>query len=225
MDTLRPDPKALQAAAQKNESKQPPQQVESPAPAQPKNEAKPQEKPKPVEPKPPAERPGETLLARATPRPETMQPSNPSQPQPQQRRPRTLAEAKANKGIIEAPKMKQEGGVRRAALDPGFNVKETPFGTYDAKFIQAVQARWFSLLDQRDYVGAESGRVVVEFRLKQDGRITNMRVVDSNVSEVLSWFCQRAILDPAPYEPFPSDLRRMMDTDYREIRFTFYYNQ
>jgi outer membrane biosynthesis protein TonB len=67
--------------------------------------------------------------------------------------------------------------------------------------------------------------VVVEFRLNQDGRITNIRVVDSTVSQVLSWFCERAVLDPAPFKPFPSDLRRMMNTDYREIRFSFYYNQ
>ena len=121
--------------------------------------------------------------------------------------------------------MKQAGGVARLAFDPGLDVKATPFGTYDSEFIMAVQARWFSLLDQRNFVGNESGRVVVQFRLHQDGRISDMKVEDSQVSEILSWFCQRAVLDPAPYKPFPSDLRRMMDNEYREIRFTFYYNQ
>jgi hypothetical protein len=121
--------------------------------------------------------------------------------------------------------MKQDGGVRRYSIDPGVDVKATPFGAYDAAFIMAVQARWFSLLDERNYVGNDVGKVVVEFRLHQDGRISDVRVIDSQVSEIFSWFCQRAILDPAPYRPFPSDLRRMLDGDYREIRFTFYYNQ
>jgi hypothetical protein len=92
-------------------------------------------------------------------------------------------------------------------------------------FIEAVQSRWFNILDERDFVGNQGGRVVVEFRLHQDGRITDLTVVEAGVTELLSWFCQRAILDPAPYLPFPSDLRRMMHNDYREIRFTFYYNQ
>jgi outer membrane biosynthesis protein TonB len=104
-------------------------------------------------------------------------------------------------------------------------VLSTPFGSYDAAFINAVQSRWFSLLDERDFVGSQSGRVVIDFLLHQDGRITALRVADSQVSDTLSWMCQRAILDPAPYKPFPPDLRRMLNRDYRPVRFTFYYNR
>jgi outer membrane biosynthesis protein TonB len=92
-------------------------------------------------------------------------------------------------------------------------------------FIEAVQARWFSLLDERDFVGNQSGRVIVQFRLHNDGRISNVSIVNSTVGDLLSWFCQRAVSDPAPYQPFPPDLRRLLNTEYREIRFTFYYNQ
>ena len=35
---------------------------------------------------------------------------------------------------------------------------------------------------------------------------------------------QLAIEKPAPYQPFPKDMRRMLDNDYREVRFAFYYN-
>jgi hypothetical protein len=61
--------------------------------------------------------------------------------------------------------------------------------------------------------------------LNYDGRITGLRVVESEVNEHLAWTCQRAVLDPAPYMPFPSDMRRLVRNDYREIKFTFYYNQ
>ena len=54
----------------------------------------------------------------------------------------------------------------------GLNVKATPFGPYDAMFIEAVQSRWLSLLDERDFVGNQAGKVIVEFRLHHDGRIT-----------------------------------------------------
>ena len=52
-----------------------------------------------------------------------------------------------------------------------------------------------------------------------------MRIADSEVNEMLGWLCQRAVLDPAPYARFPADMRRMLRNDYRDVRFTFYYNQ
>lgn len=229
VDTLRPDPTPPPEPA--------PEPPKQPKQAEPKPSPKPEPVPKaePAPPRPPVrpveeekapvpQQPGETLLARAAPRP---QPRPPAQPEPAapQPRPRTVAEAKIRKGILEGPRMKQAGGVRRHSLATSLDVKATPFGSYDQAFILAVQARWFNLLEEREYVGSQSGRVVLEFRLTQDGRITEMRVVASEVSEILSWFCQRAVLDPAPYRPFPIDLRRLMKTDYREIRFTFYYNQ
>ena len=195
---------------------QPPPQTPKPEPA---TTAK--------EPRPALPDKGETLLAKVIPREEPrseLPPNNPPPEEQPRKRPRTLAEAKAQRGIIEGPKMQQHGGAR-IGLTEGLDVKATPFGTYDALFIEAVQSRWFNLLEERDFVGSQAGRVVVEFRLHQDGRITDLTVVEASVSELLAWFCQRAILDPSPYRPFPSDLRRMMNADYREIRFTFYYNQ
>ena len=212
-DTLKPAPQPLQ-----------------PAPEPPKTVTKtptPEQKPAPQRPTPPEDtkltreqKPGETLLARAVPRTEPQQP-----PPEQPRRPRTVAEAKAQKGIIEGQKTRQEGGVRRNTIGHNLDVRKSPFGSYDRMFIEAVQARWFNLLDERDFAGGQAGRVVLEFRLNHDGRITALRVIESDVDEILSWLCQRAILDPAPYREFPSDLRRMLSHDYREVRFTFYYNQ
>ena len=80
------------------------------------------------------------------------------------------------------------------------------------------------LLDERRYASDQSGRVVIEFRLNYDGRISDLKVVDSSVDEILSLLCQKAILDPSPYAKWPSDMRRKVDADYREVRFTFYYN-
>lgn len=139
-------------------------------------------------------------------------------------RPRTLADARAAKGIIEGPKTKQDGGVNKYALESSMDVKSSPFGSYDAQFIAAVQSRWYALLDQREYLGNQSGKVVVEFRLYSDGRIMQLTVPESEVSETLSGLCQRAIMDPSPYAKFPADLRRLLGRDYRDVRFTFHYN-
>jgi hypothetical protein len=143
---------------------------------------------------------------------------------PQPARPRTLADARAAKGIIEGPKTKQEGSVNRYALESSMDVKSSPFGSYDAQFIAAVQSRWYALLDQREYLGNQSGKVVVEFRLYSDGRIMQLNVSENEVSDTLASLCQRAITDPAPYAKFPADLRRLLGKDFRDVRFTFHYN-
>lgn len=218
-DTMRPDPLALQPAPTppmeeaKPSAQQQPEQKEQPNLAERPTEAE----------QPELKPPGDMLLARAAPKPQEKR--EPAPPKAEPRRVRTVAEAKAQKGIIEGPRMRQAGGVRRHSMDSSMDVRATPFGAYDAAFIAAVQARWFNLLDERDFVGNQSGKVVVEFNLHRDGRITMMRVADSEVSETLEWLCQRAILDPAPYRPFPADLRRLLNREYRPVRFTFYYNQ
>jgi membrane protein involved in colicin uptake len=144
----------------------------------------------------------------------------------EQQRPRTIKEAlmRQHRNMLVGEKMKQEGGVNRYQLDPGFDARATPFGQYDAEFIEAVQKRWFDLLDNMSFDGYRRGRVVVEFHLNYDGRITDMKVLDSNVGEVLSLLCQKAVLDPAPYDKWPREMRLMMDKDFREIKFTFFYN-
>jgi outer membrane biosynthesis protein TonB len=215
-DTLKPDPRALQPKPPEPKQEQK---------AQPKVETKtPPVKAPPIEdPKPTRQQdPGETLLARAK-----SQPEQKAQPEvkPEPRRPRTVAEAKLQKGIIEGQKMRQDGGARKHSVGMSMDVKATPFGAYDQLFIEAVQSSWFRLLEERQFMPNDAGKVVVEFRLNYDGRITGLRVVDSEVNDHLAWTCQRAVLDIHPFMPFPSDMRRLVKNDYREIRFTFYYNQ
>jgi hypothetical protein len=136
-------------------------------------------------------------------------------------KPRRLADARAQRQMLAGEKMKQDGGAKvrgKVSLD----AIATPFGSYDAAFIQAVQQRWYDLLDTTPFT-QRSGKVVLEFRLYYDGRITEMSMVDNDVGEMLGLICQRAITDPAPYARWPDDMRRMVEKNYREVKFTFYY--
>jgi hypothetical protein len=140
-------------------------------------------------------------------------------------RPRTLAEARARQeNAPPGERMKQEGGVKRRLEFSSLDAKATPFGAYDAAFINAVSDRWFSLLDQKRYDGYQRGKVVLQFALNSDGRITDMKVAEATVGLDLSLICEMAVLDPAPYAPWPSDLRRLVGGNQRKIQFTFYYN-
>jgi hypothetical protein len=146
--------------------------------------------------------------------------------QAEQSRPRTVQEALTRQQLNKIPgeKMKQEGGVKRRLDFASLDAKATPFGAYDAAFIEAVSKRWYDLLDSRDYSLDRHGRVVVKFDLNFDGRISNLKIVENTVGEVLGIVCRKAVEDPSPFERWPSDMRRMVGGDSREIQFTFYYN-
>ena len=123
--------------------------------------------------------------------------------------------------------MKQEGGVARHLKMSSLDAKATPFGAYDAAFIAAVQQRWYDLLDSNNFSFDRHGHVVLQFHLNYDGTITDMKVLDdtadSSLDGIMGILCQRAVQDPAPFDRWPRDMRLMVDRDYREIQFSFFY--
>ena len=141
-------------------------------------------------------------------------------------RPRTIREAlmRQHRNQLVGQKMKQQGGVGRFRLQASFDAKATPFGDYDAAFIQAVQSRWYALLDSISFESYRRGKVVLRFHLDYNGDITDMKVLDNGVGDMLSLLCEKAVLDPAPFDKWPRDMRLMVDRNYREITFTFYYD-
>ena len=181
-------------------------------PVQPAPQAQEELKPKP------SYTPGDLTMAKPEPKPRT------EGGQATQARPRTLKEALARQQNNQLPgeKMKSEGGVQRRHEMASLDTKATPFGAYDAALVEAISQRWFTLLDQREYASDSRGKVVLQFRLHYDGRITDMNVPENSAGEVLGLICQKAVLDPAPYAAWPSDMRRTLG-NVRNIQFTFYY--
>jgi hypothetical protein len=49
-----------------------------------------------------------------------------------------------------------------------------------------------------------------------------MKLLSSDVDELQSLICQQAVLDPAPFKPWPQKMRQVI-SDPRQVRFTFYY--
>jgi outer membrane biosynthesis protein TonB len=144
--------------------------------------------------------------------------------QQEQPRPRTVSKALAQQAHrLPGQQMKQEGGTHRPALVSSLDVKATPFGAYDAAFIEAVTQRWYDLLDSRQFAMDRNGKVTLRFHLNYDGSIADMKVLGNTVGDVLGYVCQKAVTDPAPFAPWPADMRRIIGENYREITFTFYY--
>lgn len=192
-----------------------------PFPLQPTPQKPAEEEPAP-EPKPKSDAPGDLALLKPKPKSDgQMDATTGDAEKKTQSRPRTITEAKQRKGMLTGDKLRQEGGApNRGTLS--LDVKGSPFGEYDAAFISAVERCWHLLLD--DHQGSRRpGKVVVDFVLNSDGRITNLKVSSSEVGEIQSMLCQSAILNPAPYPRWPAQMRQTIG-GVREIRFTFYYN-
>ncbi len=141
---------------------------------------------------------------------------------PAYKRANTLVEAKARQSLA-GQQMKQEGGVKHRLSMNALDTIATPFGEYDRQIIEAIQEHWDDILERMAFSRDRSGRVVLEFDLHYDGRITDMKVIESTVDDILCYACQRAVQEPAPYDRWPEDLRRLYREDKKTVIFTFNY--
>jgi hypothetical protein len=147
----------------------------------------------------------------------------------EQPRPRTLVEAKMRQNQNQLPgrQVKMDGGVRRPSIDPGFDVKASELGDYDYALVAAVTTHWYNLLDQARFSFERHGRIVVTFRLKFDGTVSDVEVVENTVDENLNGMfgiiCTQSIRGPSPYERWPRSMRNKLEKEYRELRFAFLY--
>jgi hypothetical protein len=207
-DNPKPQPKPLQPA---------PVPVPEPKPAEPKE-------PEPAKPKPAPEI-GDLALAK--PQPKVIEPNKSpgdSAAEKPYEKPRTIREAMQRNPTLAGQKTQQEGGVQKRAHVAMVDAKGSPFGNYDNVFIALVQERWYNLLDNNRFMMDRRGKVILTFRLHYDGRITELETDENGVGDVLGLLCQKAVLDPSPFPKWPTDMRQRVGTDYRDVRFTFFYD-
>jgi hypothetical protein len=183
-----------------------------PTPPQPLTELKPEPRPPKAEPKP--DQPGDLALAK----PADTKPAEAEKPP----RPRTLAEVRSRENLILGKKMKEDGGVERHGRISAFDAQGTLTGNYDWALVAAVQQCWYNILDET-MTPTPPGKVVVEFRLHSDGYVTDVRILETNVGEIQSLFCQRAIEKPAPFARWPEGMQRELGKNNRLVKFAFYY--
>jgi outer membrane biosynthesis protein TonB len=215
---------------------EPPKETRPPPPQPPKETQPPPPQP-PKETKPPASEPPKEALAEAKPKPAytpgdltlakpspTPRPTEGDANEVKPERPRTVNQALAQLQQSQLPgeKMQQDGGVARRHELASLDTKATPFGAYDSALVRAISQKWYTLLDERDYASDSRGKVVLQFRLHYDGRVTDVNMAENTAGEVLGLLCQKAVQDPAPFAVWPSDMRRTLG-DIRNIQFTFYY--
>jgi outer membrane biosynthesis protein TonB len=175
----------------------------------------PQKQAEPAQPKP-VEQAGDTKLAKTD--------VSPDKTETKPERPRTLKEAYAQQPSLKPSRaMQQDGGTLRHTLVPAFDSKATPFGAYDAQMFDAIQQYWDNELYSQNFSQDRTGRVTLQFHLNADGTVTDMKVLSNDVGDVLGYVCLQAVEVPAPFAKWPSDMRRMVGDNYRQITMTFIY--
>lgn len=160
--------------------------------------------------------PGDLALGK----PQDSQPQETEQP-----RPRTLKQAYAQQDNRRpGPQVKQDGGARRQALAPSFDVLSTPFGDYYSQVFDAIRQYWYDELDSQKFANDRKGRVTLRFHLNYDGTVSDVEVLQNQVGDLLCYVCQKAVNATQPYAKWPSDMRRMVGDNYLQMTLTFIYN-
>jgi len=178
---------------------------------------------KPAEEKPQEARPATALnpgaLQPGKPEDTTKPDENVTPPE----RPRTIRQALAQSNQLPGLQLQQDGGVKRHDLKSSLDAMATPFGAYDRAIVEAISQRWYDLLDSQQFADSRTGKVTVYFHLNPDGSVTELKISNNSVGDLLGYVCQEAIQQAAPFAKWPSDMRRMVGANFREITFTFYY--
>jgi hypothetical protein len=106
--------------------------------------------------------------------------------------------------------------------DTRFDQQSSPFPEYDEKMAKAIKKRWLELTPLIQMRGR--GDVVVDFKLNEEGRVTDVQVRPTRLLGFAVEICRQAILDCAPFDPWPTEMRRSIAGDNRQVTFTFNYH-
>ena len=196
--------------------------VPEPAPKPVKEEAQPLQRANPNAPKP-----ENVAMVKATENPDPPKESTTIKPEPALARPRTLDEASRQARLVQEPMKQDGGGKKKSSGSESLDVAAMPFGEYDERVIAAIEQNWYDLLDEQKVSRSHIGKVIVTFRLNPDGRVTQVNTSVNEVGAIMGALCNRAVINAAGKEGFgawPSDMRRMVNAEFRLVRFTFHYN-
>ncbi len=134
---------------------------------------------------------------------------------------KTMTGSSSNRELAATKSRAASRGVFHIGI-AAFNVASSPFGAYDKALIYAVQSRWYEVLNTQR-MDTHAGTVELKFDLLADGSVANMEMKANSAGPALGLYCQKAVVESAPFAPLPEDLKRLIGGDSREIIFTFYY--
>jgi TonB family protein len=156
----------------------------------------------------------EQQIARNTP------PAGPA-PQVDATRPRLGVLGEAVRDLSRYTQNQTFNNPQGGGTDPGstidFDSKGVDFGPWLRRFVSQVKRNWFVPLSAMSF----RGRVVLQFNVHRDGRITDVHVVRPSDIESFTLAAYNAIIGSDPTEPLPPEY----PDDMVLFTVTFFYNE
>ncbi|MFA6563982.1 MAG: energy transducer TonB [Verrucomicrobiia bacterium] len=111
-----------------------------------------------------------------------------------------------------------DAGVARRG-PTALNVVGMPQGAYSKKMFAEIGRRWTLLLEQY-YADGQPGRVKLSFSLYPTGHVDHLKVAQNTASPILGSYCQKAVIDCSPFDPWPQELK-LLGGDHLDITIDF----
>jgi hypothetical protein len=144
-------------------------------------------------------------------------PSDPSGMKPQPRPRLTLP------GAMPTLVRKSVSGLATPNGFLAFDSKLSEYGDYLSRMFEVIGTKWNDLNRGGQIVVGDSRVFVrISFFITHDGQIEDLRILESNASQIAQWRCKDAILSNAPYFEWTSDMVKVLG-ERTEVKVQFFY--
>ena len=133
---------------------------------------------------------------------------------------------KVNRGLVVlglllsglATVMASEPGKPPQSPD-AIHISGIPQNAYSEKILSDIGSRWTWLVDQY-YAKGQPGSVKLNFALYPSGRADHFKVVQNTALPIFGSYCRKAVMDCAPFGPWPDEMTRP-DRQHLDIAMDF----
>lgn len=122
--------------------------------------------------------------------------------------------------LITGPLMRSQGSASRrgsVAIDASFS----EFGEYEQQFYAAIQTGWYQEIEFFQPIDTAT-RVQVRFTIHADGRVEDVKAVQTTASEIATFICETAITKRSPFRPWTKEMVQVFGQQ-RTLNVVFYY--
>ena len=99
------------------------------------------------------------------------------------------------------------------------NAVGTPLGRYQKQMYDAVGARWYSHMQQRqDLISIGTARL--SFSIDRSGRVTNLKVLENTANEAFASVCLQSVQE-LKLPPIPEDVASTLPSEGLQAELTF----
>lgn len=131
---------------------------------------------------------------------------------------KTIADIKA----ISAP-IRTSTTVAKRIGQISFNVKKTDFGAYEQQLLEAISYKVDALATATNLCNCKNGIVEIKYLLNDDGVISNVTIIKSNVDKITEMICQNSIITQSPFRKWTQNMSEKYGEN-RVMQITFVIN-